>query len=182
MKAYSITRNRILYKNQSYVVLELSQGQKTIINTSDYDKIKNIRWFAYRSRTAKTFYVIGNLPRRDHPEGKQKGVKLHRFLFDLDDPKTTVDHKDGNGLNNIRENLRVCTQLQNSRNYPIPHNNTSGYKGVSWNKIRKKWQAKISVCGVRKSMGYYDDPKDAAIAYNHGALEYHNEFANLNVV
>jgi hypothetical protein len=87
-----------------------------------------------------------------------------------------VDHIDGDGLNNTRSNLRVVTKTQNMQNRRINKNNTSGHKGVAWDKESQKWMAYISSHGVRRNLGRFETPEQAAAAYLKGSLELHGEF------
>lgn len=106
---------------------------------------------------------------------------MHRMIAKT--PKGMfTDHKDGDRLNNQKNNLRVCTISQNCKNYSKPITNTSGYKGVSWEKPRQKWKVQIK-CNTHKiHIGLFVDIKDAALAYNQAALLYHGEFAHLNII
>lgn len=91
-----------------------------------------------------------------------------------------VDHKDENPSNNKRANLRVATKSQNMSNRGITKRNTSGYKGVSRVANRSKWQATIQVNYKSMSLGRYDTPEEAALAYNKASTKYFGEFAKLN--
>jgi hypothetical protein len=91
-----------------------------------------------------------------------------------------VDHKDGNGLNNCRGNLRPCTQAQNLRNQSKSLGLSSQFKGVSWFKPVRKWRAYVSLNGKQHSLGYYDCEVEAAQAYDWSAQIYFGEFAKLN--
>jgi hypothetical protein len=93
---------------------------------------------------------------------------------------SVVDHKDGNGLNNRRGNLRSCTRKQNAANRRLATNNKSGYKGVHWSKTRHKWVAQIGVDKKCINLGAFIDPWEAAQAYNTAALIEWGEFALLN--
>lgn len=93
-----------------------------------------------------------------------------------------IDHIDKNKLNNRIENLRECTQRQNSLNQSGSRRSTSKYKGVSWDKVNKKWLAQIMVHRRGKKLGRFVDELDAARAYNNAALQYFGEFAQLNEV
>jgi hypothetical protein len=93
-----------------------------------------------------------------------------------------VDHIDGNGLNNRRNNLRVCTHAQNIANQRISRANTSGFKGVSWDKRRGAWEAHIKFQQKKRFLGYFSDKADAARAYNAKAVELFGEFASINQV
>ncbi len=85
-------------------------------------------------------------------------------------------------LDNQRHNLRAVTRTQNECNKPARKNKSSKYKGVTWLKTLKKWQAKIKIGGTKISLGYFplDQEIQAALAYNEAALKYHGQFAHLN--
>ncbi|MDK2920128.1 MAG: hypothetical protein PWQ37_2861 [Candidatus Petromonas sp.] len=91
-----------------------------------------------------------------------------------------VDHIDRDITNNLASNLRVVSYSQNHGNKTMLDSNTSGYKGVSWRKDRKKWRAYIKHKGKFISLGHYDNPIDAALAYDNAALEYYEECALTN--
>jgi HNH endonuclease/AP2 domain len=94
-------------------------------------------------------------------------------------PPEDIDHEDLDGLNNRWTNLRPCTQTLNNANTIAPGNNTSSHKGVSWDRLHKKWCALIQQQGVRYRLGYFDDPEDAAAAYAAKAKELFGEFARV---
>lgn len=91
-----------------------------------------------------------------------------------------IDHRDGNGLNNQIENLRLVNNQQNNCNKNKQINNSSGYKSVSWSKIANKWRAYIVLNKQQIHLGYFTEIIDAANAYNIAAIKYHGEFAKLN--
>jgi hypothetical protein len=92
-----------------------------------------------------------------------------------------VDHRDQDGLNNRRTNLRVATQSQNLSNRGPQKNNTSGYKGVSLCKATGRWQAIIQYGRKKKRLGRFDTPEQAALAYDKAAVALMGEFAVLNI-
>lgn len=91
-----------------------------------------------------------------------------------------VDHINRDRSDNRRSNLRLCSLAENNRNGSIRSNNNSGFKGVSWDKARGKWQAGIGLNGTRKALGRFDSAEDAARAYDAAALANYGEFAALN--
>lgn len=114
---------------------------------------------------------------RIHTAGK--GYKyLHNFLFP---DHECVDHKDRNTANNLLSNLRGCTKQQNNINKEVI-NPDSGYRGVSWNKDRGFWYARLQVKGQGKTSSGYSCPDAAAAVYNSWAKKYFGEFAQLNDV
>ncbi len=103
---------------------------------------------------------------------------MHRVIMNPPDDMV-VDHIDSNGLNNRRTNLRVCTLLQNSYNRKTIKA-SSQYKGVRWNKRKKRWVSSISPNGKFILIGYFKDELTAAKAYDEKAKEFFGEFAYLN--
>lgn len=107
-------------------------------------------------------------------------IAMHRQITNA--PKNMyVDHIDGNGLNNQRSNLRLCTPSENSRNTSSRAGSTSKYLGVCLHKSGK-WQASIKGNGKFLYLGLFCDEIDAALAYNEAAKIHHGEFARLNII
>ena len=113
---------------------------------------------------------------------KEHHIMVHRlvgkvFLGVKD--RSPIDHIDGNPHNNRLENLRACTASQNQGNRKISSNNTSGFKGVCFQKKIGKWQASCRINGTRKH-GWFETKEGAARFYDSVAIEAHGEFAKLN--
>jgi len=104
---------------------------------------------------------------------------LHRILMGSPEGMD-IDHRDGNGLNNCRSNLRVATRAQNSANRGRSAVNTSGFKGVFWNADRGKWYARISVAGKATKRGYFETPELAAAAYSELVAQQEPDFGKSN--
>lgn len=107
-------------------------------------------------------------------------VFLHKLV--LGTPKEAVDHINGNPCDNRKSNLRLATLSQNQGNRVLNANNTSGYKGVRYHKLAKKFVARITIKGVETYLGLHATAIDAARAYNEAALKHFGEFAKLNGV
>ncbi len=102
-------------------------------------------------------------------------VFMHRVIMG-DPPGIDVDHRDCDGLNNRRGNLRNATQSQNNMNRRLQSNNTSGLKGVSWSKRDSKWQAQIKIQRKAIHLGYFASPEAAHAAYCAASADLHCEF------
>lgn len=158
-------------------IITTKSGHEILIDEEDWDKVKDITWYVVNA--PKTKYVMG-APKGYHGVGKRIYHLLHRLIMDA--PKgMDVDHIDGNGLNNQKDNLRVCTRMQNLWNKHTSRG-SSQYKGVSWVAPAKKWTAIVSQCYKCHYLGLFQNEIDAALAYNEKAQELFGEFACLNVI
>lgn len=158
--------------------IPLTQGMIALVDDEDYTGLARWKWYYHKGSTAKTGYAKRKHSRQD---GEQKTIFMHRIILNTP-PKYQTDHINGNGLDNRKENLRVATHSQNKCNAGKYQNNTSGFKGVSWRKDRKRWLAYIRLGTQRIHIGYFKDKLKAASAYNKGATKCHGEFARLNQV
>jgi hypothetical protein len=87
-------------------------------------------------------------------------------------PKDQIDHRDGDGTNNRLDNLRSVSNMKNAHNTKLKSTNTSGHKGVRWHSIGKKWNARITVDGVEKSLGLFHRIEDAIAARKDAEKKY----------
>ena len=160
--------------NPAYSKIPILGGHFALVDNEDFDYLSKFTWYLTKPRTVS--YAIRN---RLASEGKAgETIRMHREILAMPGP---VDHINRNGLDNRRANLRPATESQNSQNRGIRSDNTSGYKGVGIYKPRGNWRARISPePGVRITVGYFDTPLEAAIAYDAAAVKYHGEFAVLN--
>jgi len=112
---------------------------------------------------------------------KGRTLLLHRLIMNA--PKgVEVDHIDGSGLNCCKDNMRLCSRSDNAKNRRGNKNKKScSLKGVFWAKDNKRWRAKIKSDNKTYHLGYFDDPREAALAYDHAARELHGEFAVTNL-
>lgn len=151
--------------------IELTQGKVAIVDDRDFELLSAYKWTAH-DKNRKTFYAV----RLVYPNGKYGAavsIKMHRLILGVNDPDVWVDHIDGNGLNNTRENLRVCTRAENQQNRGANRNNKSGFKGVIACKRSGKWIAKIMANRKSTHIGRFDTPEEAHAAYVRAAESLH---------
>jgi HNH endonuclease/AP2 domain len=140
---------------------------------SDLDKDIKITGVYKTHPTARSFYArSGNKYVHRIVLSRVLGVNLSRT--------DRVDHINGNGLDCRRDNLRLATCSQNSANRLGWRKSSSKYKGVTFSKQRKDWQAKITVNGKTIHLGYFKNEEDAGKAYDKQALIEFGEYAKLN--
>ncbi len=154
--------------------IPLTKGHFVLVDEEDYPVYSQFNWSA--SVLPRTVYAY---LRRNH-EGKSRILFLHRVITGAPHGMQ-VDHINGNGLDCRRSNLRVCTVRANHQNIRKTVVSTSSqYKGVSWDKCRSKWLAKVKAGGRYFNVGRFDDEEDAARAYDTKARDLFGEFARLN--
>lgn len=151
--------------------INLTRNEVALVDDDDFDKLKIYKWHIAKSKYGKCYAV-----KSDIHHGK---IMMHRFILSAP-PDLMVDHINGNGLDNRKENLRLCTATQNQRNRDKTKQNKSGYKGVSFHQEKRKFIAQIQVNEISIYIGQYDDAKEAAKAYDEAAKKYFGEFARTN--
>jgi hypothetical protein len=149
--------------------IPLTQGKYAIVDAGDYERVSRYKWCL--SRTGKQLYA------QRRTGGKT--IRMHQFI--MNPPKgMVVDHIDGNGLNNRRSNLRICTRPENTRNRRVNPNTSTGFKGVWRDKKTGKCWAQIYFEGKPIRLGSFATAVEAARAYDRKAIELFGQFARLN--
>lgn len=155
-------------------LVPLTRGLLAVIDSQDVHLVEKKNWHASKQRN--TFYAKANVTL---PGGKRALISMHRALMGF--PDMEVDHKDGDGLNNRRQsNLRLATRPQNMQNRGAQKNNTSGFKGVWYQKKADKWYAAIRFHGSRKYLGPFKSAELASEAYLAEAKARHGDFAGVD--
>ena len=148
--------------------IPLTQGYFAEVDDEDYEKVNQHSWYA--SIEEHTVYARS-----------EQGGSMHRLILSLKKgDKREADHRDGNGLNNRRYNLRICSRQQNCYNKRPQQGGTSRFKGVSWSRKVNKWQAYIGFNNKGIYLGYYSDQQVAAIRYDMAAIYFFGQFARIN--
>lgn len=147
----------------------LSGGLVALIDAADAPLVEAFTWSALVSK--RTSYARRN----EFKDGKQYTVLLHRVIAAAP-PGLHVDHKNGDGLDCRRANLRLVTQQQNNLNVRGHRDSASGIKGVRKHPLCDKYQATISAAGARKHLGLFATAAEAHAAYCAASLAIHGEF------
>ena len=152
--------------------IKLTHGKAALVDDEDYEKLSRYEWRV--EKRSDLFYAYRSA-------GKHGGYAIHQEILSVP-PGMEIDHIDGDGLNNQKHNLRICTTSQNQANAKSRIGGTSKFKGVGWFKASRKWRALIKVKGRLIYLGLFEVETDAAVAYNNAALRYFGEFARLNII
>jgi hypothetical protein len=153
----------------------LSNGMVALIDDQDAH-LASRTWHVKTDARRRTLYAA-------HTVNTGDGfvtLRLHREVLGITDPSVEVDHKNGDGLDCRRNNLRVATLQQNQWNVGRRRDNTSGFKGVSWRPKRREWVARIREGGRQRHVAYCKTAEDAARAYDAAARRVFGDFAFLN--
>lgn len=154
-------------------LIPLSKGAFTIVDDDDHTWLSQWKW-----------HLMGRYAGRvitDPVTRKQHSLSMHRLILDTPQGMHT-DHINGNGLDNRRENLRICTPSENSRNQKANKRRAGDaqYKGTFFVKKLGKWKAVIGINGKNQYLGLFTSEEDAARAYDQKARELHGDFAHPN--
>lgn len=181
---------RTTFKNQT--VIELADGvseliinspkygiKKTMFDSDRYDEISQHRWFVAWQPTLNGFYAVTHIYESD---GRRTTLPFHRLIVKCDKSET-IDHGDHNSLNNLEENLRVCSDIENQQNkIKCRTPKTSVYKGVHWRKDRNRFRVYIMAEGRSIYLGSFKCEHAAAKSYNDAATKYFGKYALLNKI
>jgi len=149
----------------AWVAIQLTQGKVALVDAEDLERVSQYTWCA----------VWEHYDWRAKANIDGKNVSLHRFVMNAQ-PGQQVDHKNGNGLDCRKSELRFATHAQNNQNaYRVK---PGSYKGVR--PVGNKWGARIKVGGKQRHLGMSDTPEGAARMYDAAAIEHFGEFACLN--
>lgn len=147
----------------------------TLVDDDVYETLGSLAWYAWSRPGMHTWYVLHGM----QWGGKVKQFRLHREILEAP-PGVEVDHINGDGLDNRRENLRFSNRQGNNCNKPAYKTNTSGYKGVSLHRKTGGWVAQIQVNKMKRALGIFPTPELAHAAYCKAAAELHGEFARVD--
>ena len=156
--------------------IQLTQGLSVQVDSPDYDALSKFKWCAVRLGRRKQPYAARGVNKRL--------VLMHRVLMN---PKQgqRVDHRNGDTLDNRRENLRACSHQENSFNKKRTTKQggrPTGLRGICWHNRLKKWQASICLNGRKVHLGYFASDCEAGRAYDRACRKMFGDFASPNHV
>lgn len=151
---------------------KVAAGRVALVDDADYEMVSRYRWNVREQKSSRGT-VWGPYAKAKVPGGQGACVFMHKLLTGW--PAT--DHRNGDGLDNQRSNLRPATAAQNNHNQRPWPGHSSRFKGVSWHRSRRRWQAQIKVDGKNRHLGFFASEEDAARVYETAALEIQGSYA-----
>ena len=164
-----------MFDQDNTIKLELTKGFYALVDADCPDWIKKQKWCSTKSGTSEKVYAACSGRQHNH----SGLLLLHRVIIGAQKGQM-VDHINGDTLDNRRSNLRFCNHSQNGAN-SIPKRGLE-FKGVTLDKRRNKWTARIVLNYKKVYLGEFDDKIDAAKAYDKAAKKHFGEFCKLNFV
>lgn len=167
--------NEVVHRPDGVTEIQLTRGYVALVDTADYPLVREHRWTSYTKKGRDIVYA-GTGIASDKTKTGRAVVMMHRLLFPS---AKLIDHRDGNGLNNRRENFREANHSLNGFNRKsIPHG--SKYHGVNWCRTRNIWYARIKINGVKKHIGMFKTEDEAYAARLVAEKKYYPNFERTN--
>jgi hypothetical protein len=169
---YKRLENRVIVKTNVYVM----------VDDEDYESVSKNRWYIMRLYHCDTEILYARRYAGAPRNGDFRAVLMHREILGAVGREQKVDHKDGNGLNNQKSNIRICTHSENMSNRKAAHNKEVKYLGVWVCRKTGKYMASMKLNGKVYSSRQCETPELAALAYNELILKHKPEFGKLNEI
>ena len=154
--------------------IQLTQGKIALVDDEDFERINQWKWCAIRIRD-DYYYAVRRIAIGKRSENKGKTIIMHRVIMGTV-PGIEIDHKNRNGLDNRKENLREATRAQNTINTRTRITTWSGLRGVDWYPKYNQWRARITIDKKTIHLGYFDTKEEAHQVYTARAVEAFGEF------
>jgi hypothetical protein len=159
-------------------LLPLTKDKFALVDDDDYYWLSQWNWFAVEIKN--TWYARRSKKKGVLRSNEKYEIYLHRIVMRCSNIDFVIDHLDKNGLNNQKENLRICTKSENNKHTSSHKNSSSQYLGVSYDKNRNKWSANLMNNGKKILFKRYNTEIEAAKAYDITAKTQFGVYANLN--
>lgn len=168
-------RLRLIFQDSKMKRIPLTKGKFAIVDNNDFEWLNQWKWCTIKG--GNNWYAI----RQNWYDNKSHLLRMHRVIMNAQKGQE-IDHRNGDGLDNQRGNLRFCSHQQNQMNYKIQKyiHFSSKFKGVYWAKNISKWRVQITMNNKNTYLGRFDSEIEAAKVYDAAARELFDEFARTN--
>lgn len=157
--------------------INLKNGKSILVDDDDFERVKDFRWH-FQPPTGGE-----NGGKARATAWRSKKIYMHHMIVGQPvDRRMSVDHVNGNGLDNRKENLRFATARQQRQNSAIRRDNVSGFKGIRFRRDRRKFVSTLMLDGKRINLGEFNTAIEAAVAYNEAAIKFFGKFARVNIL
>ncbi|HEY8659877.1 MAG TPA: hypothetical protein VIM07_04430 [Chitinophagaceae bacterium] len=153
-----------------------------MVDDEDYERLSKNKWYIMRLYHCNTDILYARRYEGSPKNGNHKAILMHREVLGATSRLEKIDHKDGNGLNNQKNNIRKCTHSENMSNRKVSHKKSNKYLGVFFKKNEDSYQAALKKDGKVYSTGYFKTTEQAAQAYNDLVLKYNPIYGRLNII
>jgi hypothetical protein len=169
-----------LYKKQDKKIVETKIF--ALVDEEDYDSVSKNRWYLMKLYHCDTEILYARRYEGCPKKGNHKAILMHREILGATERSQKVDHRDGNGLNNKRDNIRICTHSDNMSNRKMSYKKDIKYLGVHFDKSTNTYKASMRLNGVSHNVYSFPTPELAALAYNDLVRKYKPDFGKLNEI
>lgn len=153
-----------------------------MVDDDDYERVSANRWYLMKLYHCDTEILYARRYEGSPRNGNHRAILMHREILGTTERTHKVDHQDGNGLNNQKYNIRVCTHSQNMSNRKVSYKKKIKYLGVLFDRKKNKYKASMKLNGIVYRSALLETPELAAIAYNELVQKYKPDFGKLNVM
>lgn len=153
-----------------------------MVDDEDFNKISLNKWYIMKLYHCDTEILYARRYEGSPKKGNHKAILMHREILGANDRSQKVDHKDRNGLNNQKDNIRICSHSDNMSNRKVSYKKKIQYLGVCIDTDTKKYKAAMKLNGKLYGSSLFETPELAALAYNELVKKYKPDFGKLNVI
>ena len=157
--------------------IKLTQGYVALVDDEDFEWLNQWKWCIQKNE--RNNYAMRGKYAKGGGGLERETIKMHRVILNAQKGQE-IDHINHNGLDNRKQNIRICTHQQNMQNQSCNKNTSSKYKGVTFDKKAGRWRAQIRHNNITTRLGVFKIEQVAAKAYDAKAKELFGEFAYLN--
>lgn len=169
-----------LYKKQGKEIVQTEVY--AMVDEEDYQELSKHNWYIMKLYHCDTEILYARRYEGSPRKGNHKAILMHRFILGANDKSQKVDHKDGNGLNNTRDNIRIGTHSENMSNRKVSYKKDIKYLGVCNDRSNGKYKAILKKDGKVYTRYGFSSPELAAIGYNELIAKYNPIYGRFNII